>query len=234
MARPCGALRRALVPTPSTVPAAPPPTRVVTLREDVPTTRSALLPVSATNRDSPSGDSASARGEKNDAAVPPPLVNKGFPEPARVITTREATTTERTALFAESATNSTPAASLSARPRGAEKHAAVPVPSMSAGVDDGQPARVVTAPAGLTVRIAWRPMSATNAVPDVGDTARPAGAEKRAAAPVASTVSSTPFPARVVTAPTAATRRTRLPSVSATSTSPTKGPPPQAPHPAAR
>ena len=192
--------------------------RVVTLASRVVTRRTAWLPVSATKRALASVDSARPRGPKKEAAAPTPSRRTGVPEPARVVTAKLLRSTSRTALFALSAMYSSALASLSARPRGAERHAAVPMPFVSSGLP-AQPTTVVTEADEDTARRALFSRSATSSAPDARTT-MPAGEAKDADAPVPSAAPTMLLPARVITRPEGYTRRTRLASVSATYTSP--------------
>ena len=98
-------------------------------------------------------------------------------------------------------------------PRGAEKRAAVPVPStkpLGQTISTAQsapagPAKVVTTPSGVIFRMSCAPKSATYKLPALSAT-MPNGNSKRAAAPVPSRIllkleSLPAVPAKVTTAP---------------------------------
>src|SRR5471032_524115 len=87
-----------------------------------------------------------------------------------------------------------------ASPVGSLKSAALPGPSTKP-VAPGVPARVVTAPAAVILRIELLPASATYAVPPASTTI-PVGILKRATAPVPLVAPAAPaVPAKVVTTP---------------------------------
>src|SRR6476660_3485289 len=118
--------------------------------------------------------------------------------PARVVTT-PAGVILRMVQLARSATYPMPVAS-TATPVGRLKRAAAPVPSVLP-VLPAVPARVVTTPAGVILRMVALVWSATYTVP-AASTATPTGVLNRAAAPVPSVLPVLPaVPARVVTTP---------------------------------
>src|ERR1700722_9749422 len=100
-------------------------------------------------------------------------------------------------------------------PWGLSKSAPLPVPSVDP-VTPANPARVVTTPALVTIRMVSLPESTTYTLP-LPSTAAPQGLEKVAAAPTPSADPVLPaFPASVVTAPALETLRIALLPESAT------------------
>ena len=96
------------------------------------------------------------------ALVPVPSLEPDVVLPANVVTT-PAEVILRTQLFPPSATYTFPSES-SITPRGNLKLALAPVPS--ANIGDPLPAKVVTTPKGVILRITWLPVSATYTFPD--------------------------------------------------------------------
>src|SRR3990172_4229440 len=143
-------------------------------------------------------------GLLNRAPVPVPSTDPVAPGVPAIVVTRPPAVTFRIVWFPESVTNRSPPRA--AIPPGNRNCAAGPVPSADPGVSR-TPARVLTVPAEVTLRIVWFPVSVTNAFPP--PPAPPAGMEKRAVPPVPS---SPPvrggLPARVVATPAAVTWRT--------------------------
>ena len=112
--------------------------------------------------------------------------------------------TARMRSFPVSATNTVPEASM-ATPDGVVNWAAVPEASLKPALD---PARVVTSPAVLTMRIRWFPESPTTSVPDASIVS-PAGLLNCAPDPFAS-AEPVVEPASVVTSPADEMTRIRL------------------------
>ena len=112
----------------------------------------------------------------------------------------------RITLLKSSQTNTLSAAS-TVRPVGVLNAAAAPVPFVNAATPE--PARVVTTPAGVTLRILLLPESATKTLPEPS-MATPHGRKNDAAAPVASVLPCKPDPASVVTTPAGVTLRIML------------------------
>jgi len=206
-----------------------PPARVVTAPAGV-TTRTRLLLRSATHTLPVAASSARPHGRLNCADVPTPSAvpefcggMPGMPPtdaapPASVVTAPLATTTLRTALFDSSATYRVAPDASTATPRGLLNCAAAPAPS--AKPDEPLPASDVTAPAGVTTRTLWLPVSATYRLP-AASSARPVGDDRRATVPVPSTLPALPPPTNVVTPPVAMTSlRTALFIASATHKTP--------------
>ena len=143
-ATPQGRENDALAPGPSANPATPVPAMEVTAPAGV-TLRRRLLAESATYR-FPPVSSATSVGEEKRAFVPTP--SKNAPEkghsvelPPTNVVTAPLRATSRTRWLLESATNAFPFASKAA-PRGDEKDALVPAPSVAPGLSP--PARVPT------------------------------------------------------------------------------------------
>jgi hypothetical protein len=109
----------------------------------------------------------------------------------------------------------------SASPTGQLKDALVPAAFTAPAAPE--PASVLTAPEGETMRMRLLPQSATSTMP-LGWSTTPAGPLKAAAVPLPSAKAAAPPPARVDTAPVASeTMRTALPLLSATTTEPDPG-----------
>src|SRR6266581_3734058 len=128
MARPVGRLNRAAVPVPSTLPAVPAvlPARVVTTPVAMTIRRMLLPPRVDTYRLVPLLSMTKPPGWLNVAAAPVPSALPAAPEPASVVTT----------------------------PWGRLNSAAAPVPSTLPDVP-AVPARVLTTPAGVILRMVW-------------------------------------------------------------------------------
>ena len=152
IATPLGDAKSALVPMPSAKFAAapPPPASVETSPRGV-ISLTALLSRSATTMTALERMMARPRGLEKDAAVPVPSTKAAIPLPASVETTPSGEI-RRMRLFPVSATTITPEEGITAMPRGPEKRAAVPIPFAYAATP--LPARVETAPAGVTMRTA--------------------------------------------------------------------------------
>jgi hypothetical protein len=100
------------------------------------------------------------------------------------------------------------------------KLAAEPVPSAEPEYWYGEPARVLTAPRGEMLRMAWLE-SLTDTVPVLGLTARPLGLQKLALAPGPSAWPGAPEPASLLTAaPCRETLQMALEEESAANTEP--------------
>mmetsp|Transcript_5203 Transcript_5203/g.15363 ORF Transcript_5203/g.15363 Transcript_5203/m.15363 type:complete len:208 (-) Transcript_5203:186-809(-) len=155
-------------------------------------------------------------GAWNRAVLPAPSVPPLLPHPASVVTAPFNTSTRRTLSLPQSATKSARPSGLRARPYGYWNRAASPTPSMLPWPTP--PASVVTAPlATSTRRILALPVSATKSVPPSGLRARYVGPLKCAATPTPLALPLEPLPARVVSAPVAAsTFRIACPRQSAT------------------
>ncbi len=109
-----------------------------------------------------------------------------------------------------------PVVESTARPCGPLKSAAEPVPSVLPVVP-AVPARVVTTPPGVIMRMVSLPVSATKTSPVVGSSVTPTGPLNRAAEPVPSVLPAVPaVPARVVTTPAGVIMRIVSLPVSAT------------------
>ena len=122
----------------------------------------------------------------------------------------------RMRLLRVSATYTAPVPS-TATPEGRKKLAAVPCPSTRP--ENPEPARVVTFPVGVILRMRLLPVSATYTVP-FPSTAAPEGERKLASVPFPSEKEALPLPASVVTFPLGVILRMRLFPVSATYTVP--------------
>src|SRR3990172_8344326 len=120
-------------------------------------------------------------GLLNRAPVPVPSTDPVAPGVPAIVVTRPPAVTFRIVWFPESVTNRSPPRA--AIPPGNRNCAAGPVPSADPGVSR-TPARVLTVPAEVTLRIVWFPVSVTNTLSPT--TATPAGPEKRAVPPVPS------------------------------------------------
>jgi hypothetical protein len=134
-----------------------------------------------------------------------PLCVPEAPPPARVVTAPQGVTM-RTFLLDESATYTSPVAGKMARPLGALKRAANPVPSMLPAPATAGPASGATVPSGVTSRTAWFPVSLNTTKP-LAFTARPWGPEICAASAGPKVSPAVPEPARVLTAPAGVTAR---------------------------
>ena len=210
---PTGALKEAEVPVPFALPLTPLPAKVVTTPAGV-IFRSTLLPLSATYT-FPNGSVPTPKGPLNEAAVPVPLVNPETPLPAKVVTT-PAGVILRIRLFPKSDTYKLPAASVSI-PVGLLNEAAVPVPL--ALPETPLPAKVVTTPAGVIIRIRSLPLSATYTFP-AASVPNPKGSLNEAAVPVPLVLPAIPLPAKVLTTPAGVIIRIKLLPKSATKTLP--------------
>ena len=136
-----------------------------------------------------------------------PSAKAAAPLPANVVTTPPAAIL-RMRLFPESPMKTFPAVS-TATPRGALKEAPVPVPSANAA--DPLPARVLTTPPGVTLRMRLLAESATNTLPmESVDT--PQQLPNEALVPAPSAKAAVPLPASVDTTPPGVILRMRLPS----------------------
>ena len=142
-----GDLNDAAVPTPSVIPALPPPAIVVTMPAGV------ALRIRCENESGQIRLSAASTvmplGWFNTADVPAPSAQPAAPLPAIVVTTPVGVT-RRMRLFPESVTKRFPTEFM-AIPRGKLKLAPAPVPSTHAPTLP-LPASVVTPPAGVTLR----------------------------------------------------------------------------------
>src|SRR4030066_271092 len=118
-------------------------------------------------------------GELNRAVPPAPSTDPVAPGVPAIVVTRPPAVTFRIVWLPESVTNRSPPRA--AIPPGNRNCAAGPVPSADPGVSR-TPARVLTVPAEVTLRIVWFPVSVTNTLSPT--TATPAGPEKRGGAPV--------------------------------------------------
>jgi hypothetical protein len=133
-ATPLGYQIAAAVPRPSTADPEAPPARVLTVPVASTTTRTKWLSWSATKAKVPAASTATLCGLVNAAAVPTPSLLPGAP-PKKVVTTPAPPAPQmfvilRMALLFESATSREPEpAGQYAKPTGAEKRAADPVPS---------------------------------------------------------------------------------------------------------
>jgi len=109
------------------------------------TLRNLLLPVSERSRAVPSNPArAICWGEENWASVPVASKNPGVEDPARVLTSDDASATTRILAPLESETYKKAAFELTAQPRGEKNVARVPIPSKE---DDAPlPARVEVVP----------------------------------------------------------------------------------------
>jgi hypothetical protein len=102
-------------------------------------------------------------------------------------------------------------------PVGELKLAEAPTPFAKAATP--LPAKVVTAPLGVTLRMRWLPVSARYATFSASK-ARPLGTQKLAPAPTPSAHAHAPLPANVDTSPAPVTLRRRCPLLSHTTSTP--------------
>jgi len=116
--------------------------------------------------------------------------------PASVVT-RPAGVILRIVLFPKSATKTFPAPS-AATFIGMKNLAVLPVPSVLPKLP-AEPAKVLTTPVGVILRIVWAKGSATKTLPEPS-TPTPAGLKNRAALPVPSTLPIPDWPTKVVVA----------------------------------
>jgi len=174
-ATPVGALKRAIVPMPSVLPAAvpmllPPPASVVTCLVEMTIIRNLLFLVSATYSRPAELSRAMPSGLENLATLPMPSAMPDEPHaPARVETTRVSTRVEtliaRMALFDESATYRVASALSTTRPRG-PLNLAAPVPSAQPWLP-GEPANADTVLVRVsTTRTISLPSSQINTLSD--------------------------------------------------------------------
>ena len=128
-AKPRGAEKPADAAKPSNAPTAPLPARVLTAPDVGFTTRMRKFPLSETHRSPVAGSSASPHGLLNNAAAPVPSAQPAAPDPAKLVTEREARSSLRIFWLFESAIKSVAPAESSATPKGALNPAKKRTPS---------------------------------------------------------------------------------------------------------
>src|SRR6266699_2730545 len=171
MARPPGSLNLAAGPVPLTLPNVPAvPASVVTTPVAMTIRRMVLLPLSATYRLVPLLSMARPLGRRNVAAVPVPSALPAVPAvlPARAVTTPVAMTIRRMVLLLLSATYRLVPLLSTARPWGWLNRA--PVVPLALPDTPALPARVLTTPAGVILRMVWLLVPAVYRLPALSRT----------------------------------------------------------------
>ena len=189
-------MKREAVPKPSRKEEVTPPPRVVTMPRGL-IARMRLLEASATSR-LPLAARESWRGLLNAATLPVPSAHAALPLPAKVKTVPLGRMS-RMRLFCVSPTKTFPLPS-AATPDGLRNVASLIPTPLAKGVELPLPARVVTVPRGVILRMRLLPESATYTTP-AESTARPEGERKLAKVPCPSAQVATPLPANVLVAP---------------------------------